>query len=170
MLEQGTSNKLLKVSQNKMKILQMIAENKTIIKYSNQLGNIDIDNIIIGKKEMKDFYRNNLLKTPFSHDVQINDKVFIMVNPSRGVTTYQSSVSMDIYTITIACPVRYWYIDEKMIERPFVIAGEISKSLDQQRPFGIGQLNLSEWRTYRLNDDFMCLDLDFMVSDMAIKR
>lgn len=170
MLEQGISRKFKKISTNKMKIIDCIVQNDEIIKHSLDLGKINIDSIKVDESLRREFFKKHLILDFFTHDLHIEDIVYYMVTPLNGYTAPRSPLSTDIYTISIICPARYWYIQHKMQERPFVIAQEIAESLDQQREFGVGQIEITQWRAYRLNDDFACLELTIQVSDMAVKR
>lgn len=169
MLEYGISRKFAKISENKLKIIDIILDNDKIIQYSINLGKVDIENIKVGKKERKDFFKQNLLLNYFTHDLKNTDMVYYTINPVEGLNRARSPLSQDIYEISILCPVAYWFISERMVERPFVIAEEIAKSLDQQRVFGTGQLNIGRWYATKLNDDFACLTLQLEVSNASVK-
>lgn len=170
MLESGVSSQFAKVSQNKMKLIDIIVQNDNIIKHSINLGEVNIDSIKIDKECRRKFFKENLILNHFTHDLRITDIVYYMVTPRRGFSRVDSTLGNDEYVISIICPARFWFIEHLMVERPMVIAEELAKSIDKQRIAGIGMVHIGAWNAYKLNDDFACLDITISVADVVLKR
>ena len=166
-LETGTSLKFKHISENKMKIISELLKNQELLRRVSFLdGDYDSNKIVTPQ----DVLRDNIVLTKFSEEVLTERRVTIFFSSLRGNFRRKSVVSEDTYAMDIIIPNKHWYCYEEMVERAFVIAEEVSKSIDQKRIAGIGEVFISEWKTYKLNDRHAGLTLFINVSNATIKR
>ena len=166
MLESGTSIKFKHMSTNRMKIIQELLKNQRLLKYLTYLN----DNPLSGEDvSAGDVLKNNIVLTKFDKDVLSETQIKLFFTTQNINFVKGRTLEDTIYTMEIVLLDKYWTIYSNMVERPVEIAYEISRSIDQQRIAGIGEVWVSNLSTGKVNDDYSVASLKIAVADGTIK-
>lgn len=166
MLESGTSMKFKHLSTNRMKIVNVLLKNQRLLKYLTYLN----DNPLSGENVSAGVVlKNNINLTKFDEEILSDTKISVFFTTGNIRFIKGQTTSDTVYTMDIVLPNKYWTIYSNMMERPVEIVNEISKSIDQQRVAGIGEVWISSVNTGKVNDDYAVLNLKISVANGTIK-
>lgn len=160
------SQKFKHIENNLINIAYLIAENKNIKRLVKYLDNNPLD---LSKPDVEDdLIYTNIFLTPFSDDLTTKGKVFVFINPLKGNFKPQP-IGEELYVIDIIVPLENWVIRGEGQLRAFRIAHEISKMIDAQEVAGLGEVEISEFKVYKLNEHFAGLSLFVEVNSVTAK-
>lgn len=166
-----TSQKLLNIETNLIKLMQVIFNNQNLLRYIYYGDDAPLDK---GKRNVTylDIKDKQVFLTPYNPQVVPADpakaKVVVFINPFKSNFT-DDAIAVDFYLIDIVVPFSQWVIHSEDALRPIRIAAEICKVVDNQRIAGIGLVKVTDYKTYVLNDLYGGLGLFVSVNNSAVK-
>ena len=111
---------------------------------------------------------DSLLLTPYDPTVITDMRIKVLFSPLKG--DLSKSISEDIYEFIILYPVEYHVIQGSGEFRPFMIAYEISQSIDSQYEIaGVSKIEMSDWRMFKVNDTYAGLSVWVNVSNGTLR-
>lgn len=155
------------MSVNTTKIVMSMLGNQNLLRYLSYLEDNPLDKSLPNISPMV-VKQNNVVLTQFNQDILMDTKILMFINPFKGRFTFKT-LANDVYAIEIIIPYKYWLIEDTGELRAFSIAYEIAKTIDQQNIAGIGDVNIIEWNSYKINEIFSGLTLFIEVTNAAIK-
>lgn len=146
-------------------MLVAMVSNQDLLRYIYYLddnplssSNSDITSTLIGTHIILTLFNTDVL------DSQNIKQVYVFFNPYNG-NLVPSPVYSDVYTMEIVIPSQYWLMDGKI--RWARIANEIGKSIDGLYIAGIGKVNITNYRTFRVNNMYMGVQLQIGVGSVG---
>ena len=125
------------------KIVTRLTSNQDLIRY---LYYTDKDPLESTKKnlDIKDVFNSHIKIVPVVN-IPEQDHSILSIVVAKGNTMSQNTEFIDLYlTIEIFVPITQWVLKSENL-RPFLIIGEISKSLSGKVISGLGKLDLLEF-------------------------
>lgn len=162
------------IGKNTMKIAKELSKNQNFLRYLKYLDDTPLDiekpnisptKIIYNPKNKDGVIYLTKYNTRVLNDMQIT----LFINPLENRGSYNSAVGKNGYAIDIIIPHTYWVLHGRGELRPFLIAHEISKSIDQQRITGIGETIIYNWKSYPIDDIYAGLTLFIEVGTTLAK-
>lgn len=166
----NTSLKFKHIGTNALKILSHIIFNQNFLRYVKYLDDNPLDS---AKPDIEDMLTEtgDLVLSPFDNRVLTESKIKMFYYPLRG-NMKNKSVSPDVYEFDIVCPLQYWIINRTGVglgdSRPFLMAYEIAKQIDNKNVAGIGTVEITDWRVGKVNDNYAVLSLFIEVNNANV--
>jgi len=161
------SQKFRHIENNLIKLLEVLLSNENLKKYIFYLvndpisqPNVDVDLLETGHIILNVF-DNNILDSE-------EQKVILFINPYEGNLRNQP-LSDITFLIDIVVPYQYWLLSGLGQIRPFRIADEIAKDIDQKHVMGIGLCEIERFKIYKLNKDYSGMTLWINVNSSTLK-
>jgi hypothetical protein len=162
------SLKFKHMSKNTIKLIFTLLGNQNLIRYIHYLGGynpLDSNLPDVSPGEVK---TRNFVLTTFNEKILEETKVSIFLYPHVSNFS-RKSTAKDIYELVIAIPYKYWVIEGVSELRAFEIANEIAKSIDFENIVGIGNIYITRAETFKVNDEFSGLVMNFEVTNPNVK-
>jgi hypothetical protein len=162
------SMKLDKIEEHLLDMLKPINDNQNIKRYIRYLSNTPLENTLEQPDIEDSLIYDNILITPFSDKILIENKVLLFFNPIDG-DLESESVGEEIYTLDIIIPLTYWILQGQGKLRAFRIGSEIAKIVDGQEITGVGKVKLKRFKCYKVNDTYAGMTLFIKVNSSTLK-
>ena len=148
-----------------MKLLSLLLESKNISKYIYHL----VDDPLSESDVTEDLMGNgNIILTLFDETVLTNSQVKVFLNPFNG--SLKSMPTSDIvFTLDIIVPNLYWKLNGMGQIRPYRIADEFAQLVDGQKVAGMGEVNITNFKAYKVNTTYSGLTLFIEVNSSTTK-
>ena len=148
-----------------MKLLSLLLESKNISKYIYHL----VDDPLSESDVTEDLMGNgNIILTLFDETVLTNSQVKVFLNPFNG--SLKSMPTSDIvFTLDIIVPNLYWKLNGMGQIRPYRIADEFAQLVDGQKVAGMGEVNITNFKAYKVNATYSGLTLFIEVNSSTLK-
>lgn len=160
------SFKFKHIENNLMKLLALIVGNQNILKY---IYYIDSNNPISQPDVTQDLIENgNIILTPFNSEVLSKEKICMFINVHEGNLKYQP-LSDIVILIDVIIPIKKWLLNGLGQIRVFRIADEIAQLIDQKNVAGIGQVEINNFRTYKVDNTYGGLTLWIKINSSSMK-
>lgn len=164
-----TSLKFKHMSKNTLKLIFAMLLNQNLVRYIHYLGDynpLDSNLPNVNYVEVKD---SSFVMTKFNPEILKETKTMIFFNPQRGRFTGQVTAG-DMYQMDIIIPYTYWVIKNTSELRAYSIAHEVAQVIDQKNVAGIGNVEITGWESYKVDDTFSGLTLYMEVTNATYKR
>ena len=110
----------------------------------------------------------NIILTLFDETVLTNSQVKVFLNPFNG--SLKSMPTSDIvFTLDIVVPNLYWKLNGMGQLRPYRIADEFAQLVDGQKVAGLGEVNITNFKAYKVNATYSGLTLFIEVNSSTLK-
>jgi len=148
-----------------VKLLSLLLESKNISKYIYHL----VDDPLSESDVTEDLMGNgNIILTLFDETVLTNSQVKVFLNPFNG--SLKSMPTSDIvFTLDIIVPNLYWKLNGMGQIRPYRIADEFAQLVDGQKVAGMGEVNITNFKAYKVNTTYSGLTLFIEVNSSTTK-
>ena len=148
-----------------MKLLSLLLESKNISKYIYHL----VDDPLSESDVTEDLMGNgNIILTLFDETVLTNSQVKVFLNPFNG--SLKSMPTSDIvFTLDIIVPNLYWKLNGMGQIHPYRIADEFAQLVDGQKVAGMGEVNITNFKAYKVNATYSGLTLFIEVNSSTTK-
>lgn len=161
----NVSLKFQHIENNLVKLFTLIYENKNISKYVYYL----VDDPLSMPDVTVDLLENgNYLLTVFDDKVLEEEKVRIFLNPYSG-DLRNIPIGEITYIMDIVVPNAKWILRGLGQIRAFRIADEFSKMVDGQYVAGLGQVNITNFRLFKVNNSYSGISLFIKVNTSTLK-
>ena len=148
-----------------MKLLSLLLESKNISKYIYHL----VDDPLSESDVTEDLMVNgNIILTLFDETVLTNSQVKVFLNPFNG-SLKSMPLSDIVFTLDIIVPNLYWKLNGMGQIRPYRIADEFAQLVDGQKVAGIGEVNITNFKAYKVNTTYSGLTLFIEVNSSTLK-
>ena len=148
-----------------MKLLSLLLESKNISKYIYHL----VDDPLSESDVTEDLMVNgNIILTLFDETVLTNSQVKVFLNPFNG-SLKSMPLSDIVFTLDIIVPNLYWKLNGMGQIRPYRIADEFAQLVDGQKVAGIGEVNITNFKAYKVNATYSGLTLFIEVNSSTLK-
>lgn len=161
----SVSLKFQHIEKNLVKLFTLLYENKNISKYVYHL----VDNPLSMPDVEVDLLENgNYLLTVFDDKILQEEKVRIFLNPYNG-DLRSIPVGEITYVMDIVIPNSKWILHGLGEIRAFRIADEFSCMVDGQYVAGLGQVNITNFRLFKVNDSYSGISLFIKINTSTLK-
>ncbi len=161
----NVSLKFQHIENNLVKLFTLIYENKNISKYVYYL----VDDPLSMPDVTVDLLENgNYLLTVFDDKILEEEKVRIFLNPYSG-DLRNIPIGEITYIMDIVVPNAKWILRGLGQIRAFRIADEFSKMVDGQYVAGLGQVNITNFRLFKVNNSYSGISLFIKVNTSTLK-
>jgi hypothetical protein len=161
----GVSLKFQHIENNLVKLFTLLYESANISKYVYYL----VDNPLSMPDVSVDLLENgNYILNVFDDKILQDDKVRIFLNPYNG-DLRDIPIGEITYVMDIIIPNKYWVLNGLGQLRAFRIADEFSKLVDGQYVAGLGQVNITYFKIYKVNDSYSGLSLFIKINTPTVK-
>ena len=148
-----------------MKLLSLLLESKNISKYIYHL----VDDPLSESDVTEDLMGNgNIILTLFDETVLTNSQVKVFLNPFNG-SLKSMPLSDIVFTLDIIVPNLYWKLNGMGQIRPYRIADEFAQLVDGQKVAGMGEVNITNFKAYKVNATYSGLTLFIEVNSSTLK-
>ena len=153
------------IENNLVKLLSLLLSSQNIAKYIYYL----VDDPLSEPDVTVDLMANgNVILTLFDEKVLIESQVKLFLNPFQG--SLKSMPLSDItFTMDIIVPNIYWILSGMGQLRPYRISDEFAQLVDGKKVAGIGEVNITNFKSYKLNDTYSGLTLFIEVNSSTTK-
>ena len=110
----------------------------------------------------------NIILTLFDETVLTNSQVKVFLNPFNG-SLKSMPLSDIVFTLDIIVPNLYWKLNGMGQIRPYRIADEFAQLVDGQKVAGIGEVNITNFKAYKVNTTYSGLTLFIEVNSSTLK-
>jgi len=110
----------------------------------------------------------NIILTLFDEKVLTESQVKLFLNPFQG-TLKTMPLSDIVFTLDIIVPNLYWILSGMGQLRPYRIADEFAQLVDGQKVAGLGMVNITNFKAYKVNDTYSGLTLFIGVNSSTLK-
>lgn len=161
------SYKFRNLEKNLMKLVFPITTNQNIKRYIKDLSKNPLDST---KPDIvDDLINDNILLEPFNETILPEKKVVIFIYPYDGNLKYQPT-GRHTFIIDIICPYNNWFLEgESGLIRPIRIADEISQLIDGQNIAGVGDVNIANYKSGKLNTSYGYFSLFVEIQSVTLK-
>ncbi len=162
MAKQVSTRNLGELGFHLQEIVSRLAANQDLIRY---LYYTDKDPLNVTKTDLtiKDVYDSHIKIIPIVNIPEEDHSILSLV-VAKGNTMSQNTEFIDLYfTIEIFVPVTQWILKSENL-RPFLIIGEISKSLNGKIISGLGKLDLLEFSANFFTEEMGSYKMYFRVT------
>ena len=148
-----------------MKLLSLLLESKNISKYIYHL----VDDPLSESDVTEDLMGNgNIILTLFDETVLTNSQIKVFLNPFNG-SLKSMPLSDIVFTLDIIVPNLYWKLNGMGQIRPYRIADEFAQLVDGQKVAGMGEVNITNFKAYKVNATYSGLTLFIEVNSSTLK-
>ena len=110
----------------------------------------------------------NIILTLFDETVLTNSQVKVFLNPFNG-SLKSMPLSDIVFTLDIIVPNLYWKLNGMGQIRPYRIADEFAQLVDGQKVAGMGEVNITNFKAYKVNATYSGLTLFIEVNSSTTK-
>ena len=110
----------------------------------------------------------NIILTLFDETVLTNSQVKVFLNPFNG-SLKSMPLSDIVFTLDIIVPNLYWKLNGMGQIRPYRIADEFAQLVDGQKVAGMGEVNITNFKAYKVNATYSGLTLFIEVNSSTLK-
>jgi len=143
----------------------LLLSSKNISKYIYHL----VDDPLSESDVTEDLMGNgNIILTLFDETVLTNSQVKVFLNPFNG-SLKSMPLSDIVFTLDIIVPNLYWKLNGMGQIRPYRIADEFAQLVDGQKVAGIGEVNITNFKAYKVNTTYSGLTLFIEVNSSTLK-
>ena len=148
-----------------MKLLSLILSNQNILKYITHL----VDDPLSESDVTEDLLENgSIILTLFDEEILTDLKVKLFLNPFNG-SLKSMPLSDIVFTLDILVPNLYWKLNGLGQLRPYRIADEFAQLVDGQKVAGIGEVNITNFKSYKINKTYSGITLFVEVNSSTTK-
>ena len=138
---------------------------QNILKYIYHL----VDDPLSESDVTEDLMSNgNIILTLFDETVLTNSQVKLFLNPFNG-SLKSMPLSDIVFTLDIVVPNLYWKLNGMGQLRPYRIADEFAQLVDGQKVAGLGEVNITNFKAYKINATYSGLTLFIEVNSSTLK-
>ena len=152
------------VGENLQKIVRALMGNQNLLKYlyytdKNPLSHEDLTD----EQKRKEVFEK-LIKIVPRVGPKEDDKSIISIRVSRGATNAENSEFRDLLlSIEIFTPLTQWLLKSDNL-RPFLIMGEIQKTLAGKKVNGLGKLSGGDFSLNYMTEEISCYEQMFSIT------
>ena len=110
----------------------------------------------------------NIILTLFDETVLTNSQIKVFLNPFNG-SLKSMPLSDIVFTLDIIVPNLYWKLNGMGQIRPYRIADEFAQLVDGQKVAGMGEVNITNFKAYKVNATYSGLTLFIEVNSSTLK-
>ena len=143
----------------------MLLESKNISKYIYHLVDDPLSELDVTEDLMAN---GNIILTLFDETVLTNSQVKVFLNPFNG-SLKSMPLSDIVFTLDIIVPNLYWKLNGMGQIRPYRIADEFAQLVDGQKVAGMGEVNITNFKAYKVNATYSGLTLFIEVNSSTLK-
>jgi len=148
-----------------VKLLSLILSNQNILKYITHL----VDDPLSESDVTEDLLENgSIILTLFDEEILTDLKVKLFLNPFNG-SLKSMPLSDIVFTLDILVPNLYWKLNGLGQLRPYRIADEFAQLVDGQKVAGIGEVNITNFKSYKINKTYSGITLFVEVNSSTTK-
>ena len=148
-----------------MKLLSLLLGSQNISKYIYHL----VDDPLSESDVTEDLMVNgNIILTLFDETVLTNSQVKVFLNPFNG-SLKSMPLSDIVFTLDIIVPNLYWKLNGMGQLRPYRISDEFAQLVDGQKVAGLGEVNITNFKAYKVNETYSGLTLFIEVNSSTLK-
>lgn len=171
------SIKFRDIANHEITIARYIYENQSILRYMYYLSNDPLsDKTINDKGEIVlqpdldiTFDEAHISLQSYDEKILSTKHCSMFIYPLHG-TMYKRKTLGDItYAIDIICPKDFQMLWDTTEYRDFCIADEIAEMIDGKMVTGIGDVEILDWKSGRLEKDYTYLSLFVNVKNFTVK-
>jgi hypothetical protein len=160
-----TSYKFKNIENNLLKLLDILQQNENLKKYIVCL----VDDPLSQSNVSQDLIESgHIVLNIFDENVVDKQKIKIFINPLEGDLRYQP-IGEVTFLFDIIIPTSKWKINNSTQLRAFRIADEIAQDIDQKKVAGAGEVEVTKFRIYKLNQNYSGLSLWVNVKSTTVK-
>lgn len=149
-----TSLKFKNMSKNTTDLIYAMLTNRNLVKYIHYIGDFDPLDVSLPNVKASDVKANNFVMTHFNTKVLTEAKIILFFRPIRSKFPSGKVTSIDQYAIDIIIPYDYLVIGDTGDLRGAEISYEICQAVDLKNIAGIGNVEVTEGDSYKVNDQF----------------
>lgn len=152
------------IGENLQKIVRALMGNQSLLKYlyytdKDPLSHEDLTN----EQKQKEIFEK-LIKIVPRVGPKEDAKSLISIRVSRGATNAENSEFRDLLlSIEVFTPLTQWLLKSDNL-RPFLIMGEIQKTLAGKKVNGLGKLEGGDFSLNYLTDEISCYEQMFSIT------
>ncbi len=158
------SLKFKHIENNLLKLLALILSNQNILKYiyyldDDPLSKPNVTENLIGK---------NILLTLFDETILTEQMIKVFLNPYQGNLKSQPLSDLT-FVMDIVIPNNKWILNGLGQLRGYRIADEFAQMVDQKMVAGIGECEITQFRAFKVGDDYSGLSLFININSSTMK-
>lgn len=158
------SYKFRNLEKNLIKLILPIANNENIKRY---LCYLDEDPLDKNKPDItKNIINEYIYLMPFNEKTLNDSKVMIFYYPEYG-DLRRKPTGTHRFLMDIICPYSAWIFQGKM--RPIEIANEVSKLIDGKNIAGVGEVNITNYKSGKLDETYGFFTLFIEIESVTTK-
>ena len=165
----GNSLKFKHISQNTVKLMYALLGNQDLLKYIYFLGDYDPLTKSSSELDIADIRNKSFILTKFDPKILLATKVMLFVNPYKGKFP-KDAVTDDVYAIDIIVPNDFWVVKNTSELRAYEIAHQIALTIDRKGIAGIGNCNIFDYNSYKVDDTFSGVTLFVLTQNVGYKK
>ena len=159
------SFKFKHIENNLLKLLALILTNQNMLKYIYYL---DDDPLSQPNVSVNLLDTNNIILTLFDEKILIEQQIKVFLNPLQGNLEYLPLSDLT-YTLDIIIPNSKWILHGLGQLRAYRISDEFAQMVDGQMVAGIGETEITRFKTYKVGDSYSGLSLWIRVNSSTMK-
>lgn len=160
-----SSYKFKYIEENLIKLVGILLQNENLKKYIIHLT----DDPLSEPNVTEDLIESrNIILAPFDDRILTEEKVILFVNPLRGNLNNQPLSDL-IFLVDIIIPTSKWLLNGLGQIRAFRIADLIARDVDQKRIMGVKENEVTEFRIFKVNNNYSGLSLTIKVNSSSMK-
>ncbi|MDN5317422.1 MAG: hypothetical protein PWR08_1547 [Thermoanaerobacterium sp.] len=159
------SCKFKHIENNLIKLLEVLLSNENFKKYVYYLSDDPLSQPTVNVNLLE---TNNIILNLFDDSILDEQRVTLFINPYEGDLRSQPLSDLT-FTIDIVVPYSKWLLNGLGQIRVFRIADEIAKDIDQKNVMGIGECEITRFRTYKVNNNYSGMALWIKVNSSTLK-
>lgn len=153
------------MSKNTTDLIYAMLTNRNLARYIHYIGDFDPLDVNLPNVKSSVVKANNFVLTHFNLDVLSEAKILVFINPVQGKFNSNNVLAGDQYVVDIIIPYKYWYIGNTGELRAYKIAYEICQAIDFKNVAGIGNVEITNWNSSKVNDLYSGLKLFISVTN-----
>jgi len=159
------SFKFKHIENNLLKLLALILTNQNMLKYIYYLDDDPLGqpNVSVNLLET-----NNIILTLFDEKILTEQQIKVFLNPLQGNLEYLPLSDLT-YTLDIVIPNNKWILHGLGQLRAYRISDEFAQMVDGQMVAGIGETEITKFRTYKVGDNYSGLSLWIKINSSTMK-
>ena len=159
------SFKFKHIENNLLKLLALILTNQNMLKYIYYL---DDDPLGQPNVSVNLLDTNNIILTLFDEKILTEQQIKVFLNPLQGNLEYLPLSDLT-YTLDIVIPNNKWILHGLGQLRAYRISDEFAQMVDGQMVAGIGETEITRFKTYKVGDSYSGLSLWIRVNSSTMK-
>ena len=159
------SFKFKHIENNLLKLLGLILNNQNMLKYIYYLDNNPLSNEDVSVNLLES---GNIILTLFDEEILSEQQVKVFLNPLQGELN-KLPLSDLIFILDIVVPNSKWLLSGIGQLRSYRIADEFAQMVDGQSVAGIGEVEISRFRAFKVSDKYSGLSLSIKINSSTLK-